>query len=187
MTTDPTRITETERPLQSEQQVQLQREIWHLLRRQATEKRAVQAGAAHAQADERDRFRALVTDLAGAHHQLRAFLAQYATVMKQAGLTEQADLLVTIHDRYGQVLTRVGAELVYPEEGQPFTLDLVDSVTITASIPSTDVGHPVLRETVKPGVRLGSELVCKAEVQLAIPTRTPEIDDPSDIAAGGVQ
>lgn len=186
MTTDPTRITETERPLRNEQQVQLQREIWHLMRRHATEKRDVQAAAARVRADQRDQFRALVTDLARAHHQLRVFVAQHAAAMEQAGLTEQAGLLATIHDRYGQVLTRVGAELVY-HDGQPFTLDLLHSAEITASIPSTDVEQPIVQETVSPGVRLGSELVCKAEVQLAVPAKTPTTDNPSDPAAGGGQ
>lgn len=184
MTTDPTAVTETERPVRSDRRVQLQSEIWHLMRRHATEKRTVQTDSARAQADERDRFRALVTDLARSHHQLRVFLARHSAELEQAGLAELGGLLATIHDRYGQVLTRAGAELVYAD-GLPFTLDLMDSVTITASIPAADVTHPVVRETVNPGVRIGAELVCKAEVRLAVPAEKPPATEPNDPADGG--
>lgn len=184
MTIERTRITETERPLRSEQQIQLQRDVWHFMHTQAAEKRKLQAEISRVRVDEGERFRAIVIDQARAHHQLRIFLTQYAAVLEQAGLKEQVDLLVTIRDRYEQVLTRVGAELVY-HDGQPFTLDLADSVTITTSIPSEEVTQSIVRETVSPGVRLGSELVCKAEVQLATPVRKPTINDPSDPATGG--
>lgn len=183
MTSDPLGITETERPVRGEQRVHLQREVWHSLHRQAAELRAVQADAAHAAAADRERFEALVTDLARAHHQFTVFLGRHAAALQQAGCAEQAALLETIHHRYGQVLTRAGAELTYPD-GQPFTLDMVDTVTITAAVPSEDVRQPIVRETVNPGVRLGAELICKAEVQLAIPRKSSTADESADPTGG---
>lgn len=168
MIPDPTRFTETERPLQTEQPVHLQREVWHLMHRHGRAMQVAREEAGRRTADDHDLLRALMIDLALAHHQLRVFLDRNTAVLEDAGLPEQAGLLATIRDRYEQVLTRAGAELVYLD-GQPFTFEVSEQAKVTAWIPAEDVDQPRVRETVSPGVLLNGELICPVQVELAVP------------------
>ncbi|MGH3784986.1 MAG: hypothetical protein ACRDRG_00170 [Pseudonocardiaceae bacterium] len=170
MTTDPIKITEIERPLRTAQPANLQREVWHLLHQNARKLQAVREEAGRQQANDHDQLRNLVIDLARAHHQLRVFLDRHTGVLEGASLGEQSSLLATIRDRYEQVLTRAGAELIY-HDGRPFTFEIDHQVQVTAWIPTADVDRPRVRATLSPGVLLGGELICQAqiEVETAIP------------------
>lgn len=168
MTTDPIEITEAERALRTAQPTNLQSAVWHLMHRHARDMQAAREEAGRRKADDHDQRRKLVIDLARAHHQLRVFLDRHTKTLEEVGLGEQSSLLGTIRDRYEQVLTRAGAELIYLD-GQPFTHEANDQVTVTAWIPGADVDRLRVRETVSPGVLLNGELVCPAEVEVATP------------------
>jgi hypothetical protein len=180
MATDPMKIAEDERPLQTRQPVNLQREVWHLMHRHARAVQAVREQAGRKAADDQDQLRALIVDLAGAHHQLRRFLEQHTTALADAELSVQVGLLATIRDRYEQVFKRVGAELVYLDD-QPFTFKVSSQAKVTAWVPADDVDQPRVRETVSPGVLLNDELICPVQVELTVPAHpTSSNDEPQE-------
>jgi hypothetical protein len=179
MTRNRIKITETERPLRTAQPANIQREVWHLMHKHARDMQAAREEAGRRQAHDHDQLRKLVIDSARAHHQLKVFLDRHTEVLENAGLGEQSSLLATIRDRYEQVLARSGAELIYLD-GQPFLLQDNDQLTVTAWIPAANVDQPRVRETVSPGVLLNGELVCPAEVEVAIPTQ-PGVANPQEV------
>lgn len=175
MTGGPPQITERERPIRTRQPANPQREVWHLMHRQARDGRAAREEAARRHAADHDRQRKLVIDLARAHHQLRVFLDRQSTTLADTGLGEQVGMLITIRDRYEQVLTRAGAELIY-RDGQPLTGGPDDQMKVTAWIPAAELSQPRVRETVRPGVLLHGELVCPVEVEVEGPVQPAAID-----------
>jgi hypothetical protein len=170
MATDPKKIAETARSLHTKQPADLQSEVWHLMHRHSRTMQAAREEAGRQAAEDQDRLRALIVDLAGAHHQLRRFLEQHTGAGDGAQPLARADVLATIRDRYEQVLTRAGAKLIYLDD-QPFTVELSGQVKITASIPAEGVDRPRVRETVSPGVLLNGEMVCPVQIELAVPAR----------------
>lgn len=168
MKANPTRITETERPLRAESPANVQLEVWHLLRRNARTVQTAREESARKAAEDHSRWRAHLIDLARAHHQLRVFLERNTAVLESAGAAKQAGLLATIRDRYEQVLKRADAELVYLD-GLAFDIELSEQTKVTAWVPAEGVDKPQVRETVSPGVRLAGELICPAEVEVAVP------------------
>lgn len=184
-TRGPIEITEVERPVRTTQPTNLQRAIWHLMRQHTREMRAAREEAGRQQARDHEQLRSLVIDLARAHHQLKVFLDRHNETLEGAGLAGQSSLLATIRDRYAQVLTRAGAELIYLD-GLPYAHEDSDQLTVTAWIPTPDIDRVQVRETVNPGVLLDGELVCPAEVEVATPAppevaTAPEVtDEPCD-------
>lgn len=168
MTTHQIKITEIERPLRTAQPINVQREVWHLVHQHARKLQAAREEAGRRQAGDHDQLRKLMIDLARAHHQLKVFLDRHTEALEGASLGEQVGSLATIRDRYEQVLTRAGAELIY-HDGQPFTLEVSDQAQVTASISTADVDRPRVRETVSPGVILNGELICPAQVEVETP------------------
>jgi len=131
---------------------------------------------------DRGRLAGLAGDIATIGHQLGGFLARNDTVLRDAGLTEQADLLAALDRRIRNALDASGARLVDPL-GEPY-LAVADVLDVRDRPVDADDQRLVVTRTISPALRLDDgELLRPAQVILGLrgeETATTNTDERND-------
>lgn len=186
---NPLTVTESQRDLGAARVAHPQGEIWRFLRRQAKARQDEREQSARRGLAERERFRAVVADMALVHHQFRSFAAIHLPSIRLAGSEELADLLQDLVDRHLRALTGAGARLVWID-GEPLTDSMTGWVEVISAVPTPGLTGPQVQATRQPAVFLGTELIAPARVVVATPASPadgdrPPHDSPTELPATG--
>jgi hypothetical protein len=181
MSRDPTRVTEVERAI-ARGAAHPRVEIWRLMRDHASQLQSERERTSREVASERGRFTALLVEVANLHHQLKGFVAAAAPRLEGAGLAEEAASLAALDGKLDQLTTNAGARMLRLE-AEDYTPELEAWVEVIASVPEAGTQTPLVRDTVLPGVLIGTDVVQRAKVVLAV----PEQSQPPDQGEQGTQ